>query len=171
MFWFPLTTFQLFNLLLTFCYQCVFERGVHIKGNSWFWSVRLNNLAIGCLIEGMIFLRILGEIPSGPGGLVIFRFDNWSTTSWTVMLILSMLWGGPGPWGGSLGSLVVSICDILAKCLLSSDALSTGCIYILTFDFIGGGTIFLLLHFDNDLTIRHHLPGGIDLSSICDVSL
>lgn len=59
---------------------------------------------------------------------------------------------------------------MLAKCLLSSDALYTGCICILPFDFIGGGTFFLLLHFDNDLTIRHHLPGGIDLSSICDVS-
>lgn len=87
------------------------------------------------------------------------------------MFILSILSEGSEPWEGNLGLLFVStcICDMLAKCLWNSDALSTACICILAFDFIEVGPL-LLFHFVNDSIIRHHLLEGTDLFYIWKVS-
>lgn len=96
---------------------------------------------------------------------VIWWFDSLSITSWAVMFILSILSEGSEPWEGNL----VSMCDMLAKCLWNSDALSTSCICISAFDFIEVGPL-LLFHFVNDSIIRHHLLGGTELFYIWKVS-
>lgn len=87
------------------------------------------------------------------------------------MFILSILSEGSEPWEWNLGLLFVStcICDMLAKCLWNSDALSTACICILAFDFIEVDPL-LLFHFVNDSIIRHHLLEGTDLFYIWKVS-
>lgn len=72
------------------------------------------------------------------------------------MFILSILLGILEPCDGVLCSFVVSVFVMLEKCLFRSDALSSGCICNSCLLY-GGGT-FLLLHFDNDLTIRHYYP-------------
>ena len=40
---------------------------------------------------------------------------------------------------------------------------------ILPFESRGVDGLHFFVHFVKDLTIRHHLPGGIDLSYICEV--
>lgn len=72
------------------------------------------------------------------------------------MFILSILLGILEPYDGKLCSFVVSVFDKLEKCLFRSDALSSGCICN-SFLLDEGGT-FLLLHYDNDLTIHHYYP-------------
>lgn len=51
-----------------------------------YWIIRLNNLASGILIEDVIGFNILGEMWSGPGGLVVSNVPNWSSTSCSVIV-------------------------------------------------------------------------------------
>lgn len=75
-----------------------------IYGRHFLLRNRLNSLVRGLYIEE-VALRILEEIPSGPGGLVTLSIFNWSITSCSVIIIsLNSRSGGPGPCSGSFGT-------------------------------------------------------------------
>lgn len=96
-----------------------------IYGRHFLLIDRLNSLVRGLYIEEEVALRILGEIPSGPGGLVTLSIFNWSITSCSVILIsLNSRSGGPGPCSGSFGTSLRL--DMLEKKELNSLALSMG---------------------------------------------
>lgn len=75
------------------------------------------------------------------------------------MFILSIPLGILEPYDGRLCSFVVSVFDMLEKCLFRTDALSSGCICN-SFLIYGGGTLFYYSPL---------LSGGNDLYTISEV--
>lgn len=75
------------------------------------------------------------------------------------MFILSIPSGILEPYDGRLCSFVVSVFDMLEKCVFRSDALSSGCICH-SFLIYGSGTLFYYSPL---------LSGGNDLSNISEV--
>lgn len=71
----------------------------------------LKSFVSGIFIEVNIPFKILGDIPSGRSGLLLLIIHNWSLTSSSVMKssskFLLLKDGGPGPWRGTSGSLVI----------------------------------------------------------------
>lgn len=133
----------------------------------------LKSFVSGIFIEVNIPFKILGDIPSGPGGLLLLIIHNWSPTSSSVMKSSSQFSlikdGGPGPWTRTSGSLVID--ETWAKYLFNNVAFSTGWKIRLPSDLNGDIGSKFLLSFDIDFIILHHFSGGMDLSIKDDIFL